>query len=302
MLFLSLISATQAVTVSGIEFTADYGVENVSAVGDKLTINMNTQGGGSRLKGGQAAMHGKFCAVPEGQFASGSVLAMYVSSQEPVDRGSDKWDELDFEFMLENGTVDNGKVWINAFHDGQDLKGFFQPTGLSKLRGSASNFCIAWSIGTAPNGKTINSAVWTVDDRVIFSRDLTGWTKPLMPYVSFWSSYGSGNDGLISWTGPFTPAAGTATLSKLSYTPIGPEGTSPLPSASPAPSASPLASPLPSNSAQASPSASPQSPWASPSATASAGYTDDGSKHVVSAANPLVVGAFSFAALVVLAL
>ena len=146
---------------------------------------------------------------------------MYVSSGEPpdgVDRATVEWDELDFEFLLEDGVSDDGNIWVNTFHDGKALSGLYKSTGLASLKETTSKFCISWSIGPNPtSGETVNQAVWTIDGTVMNTQDLTGWTRPLFPYISYWSSAGNEDPGLLSWTGAFTPAVSVVTLKDLEY-------------------------------------------------------------------------------------
>ena len=220
MLFLLAVSIVQAITVSGVEFTPDYSPGNVDEIDSGATITMNKVGKGSRLKGPKS-FHGKFCAVPQSQMIPGTVLAMYASSGEPpegVDRATVEWDELDFEFLLEDGVSDDGNIWVNTFHDGKALSGLYKSTGLASLKETTSKFCISWSIGPNPtSGETVNQAVWTIDGTVMNTQDLTGWKKPMFPYVSYWSSAGTEDAGLISWMGEFTPAVSVATLKDLEY-------------------------------------------------------------------------------------
>ena len=83
--------------------------------------------------------------------------------------------------------------------DGRYLSGISNNTGLPHaVEGSTSKCCIAWSIGPNHNsGKTVKQAVWTIDGAVVNTQDLFGWTRPLTPMISYWSS-------AISWDGLFT--------------------------------------------------------------------------------------------------
>ena len=106
---------------------------------------------------------------------NGGVFAMYVTSGEPYSR-FDKWDELDFEFLLRNP----GSAWLNTWRDGLVVPG---QEGYYPLEVNANagfhRYCIDWSI-------TAGVANWTADGVLLRTTNISGWKKPLQPIMSFW--------------------------------------------------------------------------------------------------------------------
>lgn len=145
-------------------------------------------------------MKAKLCADVDVQLIEGAAFAMYASTSEPTDRKNEKWDELDFEFV---STIGPGNVWVNVFKDGVDLQRL-NPTSLGAVSSGSSQvtgkrYCISWDQSGSKR------AIWTIDDRVIKTQSLQGWTKALTPYFSYWGvakGDSKAEAGLVKFAGP----------------------------------------------------------------------------------------------------
>ncbi|KAJ3317057.1 hypothetical protein HDV06_002101 [Boothiomyces sp. JEL0866] len=175
-------------------FTFDYGNDKGKIINNDLEITLDEQAQGARLVG-PAQERGKICSTISLTLVSGSAFAMYLSTNEPQNRQTEKWDELDFEFI---NTIGGGNVWVNTFHDGKDLQAGGDTTlGATSAGASVSDkkYCIHWDIK--------DKAVWTIDDVVVRVFSLQGWSKPLKPYFSYWGIplNADADAGLLKWFG-----------------------------------------------------------------------------------------------------
>ena len=174
-----------------------YGEEQVTFLDDKsfqirLSAANSNDGDplGARLEYRTEAMKGRFCSRIKTQSVSGNAFAMYLTTDEPIDRELEKWDELDFELLGHSPD----QVWTNAFHDGKaDNQGW----NVALPNGASSDdvemeYCFVWHVG--------QTAQWLIDGTEVRSMSLQGWTKRLHPVISFW---GSKRDvsSLTSWSG-----------------------------------------------------------------------------------------------------
>ena len=182
--FLSLsVSAIQETRGVANQFIAAYGGDRVTRLNHKLvTLQVRLDAGstpesnpeGARLEHITEATEGRYCASIQTQSVSGNAFAMYLTSQEPLDRGSEKWDEIDFEFVGRDPT----NVWTNLFHDGSDVgQGQSIPLGFNpdQVQG---RFCLKWKVG--------ESVEFSINNQTVRTASLAGWTKPLHAVVSFW--------------------------------------------------------------------------------------------------------------------
>ncbi|KAJ3269047.1 hypothetical protein HDV01_001916 [Terramyces sp. JEL0728] len=178
-------------------FAFDYGNDKATITSNDLEITLDEQANGARLVG-PPQERGKICSTVSLELVSGSAFAMYLSTDEPKNRQTEKWDELDFEFI---NTIGQGNVWVNTFHDGKDLQAGGDATLGSTSAGSSvtdKRYCIHWDIK--------DKAVWTIDNVVVRVFSLQGWSKPLKPYFSYWGiPLGADADAsLIKWFGKRT--------------------------------------------------------------------------------------------------
>jgi hypothetical protein len=172
-------------------------------------IDDNSEPLGARLEHVEEASKGRVCASIKTQAVSGNVFAMYLTSKEPKDRSTEKWDELDFEFTGRSPTT----VWTNVFHDGSD-SGQGQDIALGfNSDEKEARYCIDWEIG--------NQAEWSVDGKSIRTISLEGWTKRMHATFSFWGQkrVGGGLDGFAGTQElrPPNSLRATAKLIKTDY-------------------------------------------------------------------------------------
>jgi hypothetical protein len=132
----------------------------------------------------------------------GPVFAFYVADREPVNRETENWDELDFEFFYNPQGKDqygnhfpsttNSHVWTNMFHNkGSSLRG---DNGVMTPMASKdwSRLCIKWAGNWAAlyqNGQVIRS--FQLEAGHVWRNDMRG-------YMSIWGADIPDWNGVIS--------------------------------------------------------------------------------------------------------
>ena len=133
-------------------YVVEYGGSQIAGLSDgslqfTLTPNGSPSASGARIRSSQKFSSGRFCAdvKPFQRDVSGPVFAMYVADKNPVNRKTDSWHELDFEFLAHKRAAG---VWTNHFYGfppAIDEGSFKTPQPALSTFDDFSRYCIEFS-------------------------------------------------------------------------------------------------------------------------------------------------------------
>ena len=181
--------------------TLDYGANRMTVKDGITTFKLDhpddtpfkgTHAGGTRVVYNWKSLSAYFCAdikVMSGIYP-GAIFALYMISGQ-IESRVDKWNELDFEFVLFAPNM----IWLNTWHEGLPLPG---EDGFREIKDPINSgfhrYCIDWNLKAG-------IAKWIIDGVEFRSTKLTNWTKPLQPMMSFWGE-SSAWAGYTTWPRP----------------------------------------------------------------------------------------------------